>query len=90
METVEHMCFGCEKDDTLMAMRARLLEDVWAFHPALRDRVRRLGVMDGDLPPTLALEKSFGRFLSDVFLYVDELCMYSPANDLQELGFLTY
>ncbi len=42
--------------------------------------------MDGDLLPTLMLEKSFvhrfGRFLSDVFLYVDKFCMYSPANDL--------
>ncbi len=39
METVEHVCFGCEKDVMLMAMRARLLEDVWVFHPVLKDCV---------------------------------------------------
>ncbi len=83
---MDHICFGCEYNNRLIALREKLLEDIWVFHPALCKRVRCLSVVDERLLITVALNASFvrcfGHFLLDVFTYVEEYHMYTPPPDI--------
>ncbi len=71
---MDHICFGCEYNNRWTALRDKLLEDIWGFHPALRKQVRCLGVVDADLLVTVALDASFVRRFGRFFVGRLYLC----------------